>query len=182
MRNCQAAGSMSPSSPTRPFVRGEPCTLASGKVGASRPLENRLSPNHWLKRSARRKGQGKPPSGLAVVSQRQAPSPARAAKPPVTKLRRVRRLISRSAASPVSGGSVLALGMTPLLRHQLVTGDHGAEIIPAGAAYLGDVNDKKQHITDHQHEMLAACPGVAAEKACQPGKLCRLVDRQPRHE
>src|SRR6516165_7908436 len=112
----------------------------------------------------RRSGQGSPSSGAVVVSQPQPPSPAAAAIAPTVKLRRVRRRISCSAATPVSEGGCCCSGMVLFLHwDQLIAGDHRTEIVPPGPDDLTDVDDKEEHITDRQPEVFRPRPGVAAQ-------------------
>src|SRR5262249_6072951 len=145
----------SPSRPIKPFVRAGPRTFSGGKVGASLRGEPKVSARPSLRRRTRRNGHGKPCSGSAVASQRQAPSPARTVAPPVIKLRRVSRRNSCSAealADVVTGFGSYILRLPHW--HQLIARDHRAEVVPPCPKDLDNVDDKEQHVADRQDEML----------------------------
>ena len=109
-----------------------------------------------------RRGQGTPPSARRVRIHSQAAPPASAATEPVNRLRRVRRPISLTARPRLARDRV---------GDDFVAGDHGAEIVPAGAGDLRDVDDEESAITDGEKEMLPARGLVAAEEGDQPSEL-----------
>src|SRR5579871_1837609 len=131
------------------------------------------------------------------MSHLNAASPATAAPPAVRKLRRVfafmrartsrfpsvilRSSASRAAAasSGSGGGSGARSGVlfsSLIAFHQLVSGNHRAEIIPSRADHLRNVDHEKSDVPDGEKKMLHARSFVSAEQACEPGELGRLVD------
>src|SRR5262249_2620815 len=118
--------------------------------------------------STRRNGQSAPLSSRRVLSQRNPARPAIVVIPATMKLRRLRRLNSGPPGS-ITGR---------LLLHDFQTSDHRAEIVPSGFDHLYDMDHEESGITHGQPEMFEAYHLITAKNTDEPGKLCRLVNRE----
>src|SRR5208283_526641 len=99
--------------------------------------------------------------------------PRAAAAPPIKKSRRVRHRSSTLAAlssSTISRGlSALPLLTNPLFRRdQLVSHNHGPEVVPSRAGNLRDMDEEEGQIAHREHEVQHASELVRAEQGCKP--------------